>query len=250
MKKIIYIPLVVFIAWFAGCDQDIDHPYQGKERIQFRHYTTNYNGSRTYVDSLVFSFGMKTTDIEIDTAKIVIEYLGGVPETDKTYHVRVIPESTNAEAGKHYEAIPLAHTFRAGQLQDTLRIVVLRNHLNPSFANPEDKRIQLELLPSDDFDLGLTQGCKMKLLINNYLSEPDWWESNFFGYLNYYHPQKWRVLMTFHDGFKDQHTCSFNYNNEGRGYQTQLNSYLNNIVVRDEETGYRIYMTTMVPPED
>ena len=53
MKKIFYAFLFCYLGFLmSGCDQDIDFPYEGKDRIQFQHYTVDYNDIRHYSDSI------------------------------------------------------------------------------------------------------------------------------------------------------------------------------------------------------
>ena len=72
-NKLIYILLSGYLALsLTACDQDIDYPYEGKDRIYFQCFTFNsYTQIRTYTDSLTFSFGLLNDSIRIDTAKIV-----------------------------------------------------------------------------------------------------------------------------------------------------------------------------------
>lgn len=244
--------LSIFMGCFLGialysCDQEIDYPYTGKDRIQFRHYTTDYNSNRHYSDSLTFSFGLKPTELRIDTAKIVMEFLGKGSDKERTYKVVLIADSTTAVEGVHYEPIEELQSFRPNKLTDTLRIVVYRDQLSTSFRHPETIRIDLRLEPTEDFDLGLQGGLTKKILLNNYLSEPDWWNDN--TGLGYYHPKKWQILISFNEKYANQHSCPFNINNEGRTYHTGLESYLNSVPTFDDETGDRIYMYEMVPQE-
>lgn len=248
MNKLIYIFITGYLALsLLGCDQDIDHPYEGKDRIQFRHYTTDWNNRRSYSDSIVFSFGLKPDTVLIDTAKIVMEYLGKGSDKARNYKVVVIPDSTTAIAGTHYEVINEMQTFRPGDLTDTLRIVIFRENLSSSFRNPVTIRLDLKLEPSEDFDLGLKGGLKKKVLLNNYLSEPDWWNNN--TGLGYYHPEKWKVLISFNDAYANQHTCPYDINNDGRAYRDGLSSYLSTIPTFDQETGDRVLMNELVPQE-
>lgn len=247
MNKLIYMLTSGLILLFVvACDTKIDYPYTGKDRIQFRHYTVNYNG-RTYSDSLVFSFGLKPDEITVDTAKIVMEYLGKGSDVERTYRVSVVKDSTTAVVGTHYKAIDELQKFRPGKLTDTLRIVVYRENLSTSFRNPQTIRIDLRLEPTEDFELGLQGGITKKILMNNYLSEPDWWEKH--GNLGYYHPEKWKVLISFNEGYANQHTCPFDVNNEGRTYSQGLSSYLSAVPTFDEETGERVLMDELVPQE-
>lgn len=247
MKKLIYVLPILLGLVIYSCDQNINYPYEGKDRIQFRHYTTNYNGTRQYSDSLTFSFGLKPADIEIDTAKVVVEFLGKGSDKERTYKVVVEPDSTTAIVDKHYKAIDEIQKFRPGQLTDTLRIVIFRKNLSTSFRHPETIKIGLRLEPTEDFDLGLRGGITKRVMLNNYLSEPAWWNNN--TGLGYYHPEKWKILISFNEKYANQDTCPFDINNEGRTYRNGLNSYLNAIPTFDEETGDRIYLNEMVPQE-
>lgn len=247
MKNLKYFLVAIVVMLFYGCDQDIDFPYSGKDRIQFRHYTTDWNGRRHYSDSLVFSFGLLPDSVEVDTAKVVMEFLGRGSDRDRTYKVVVVPDSTNAAVGVHYEAIDGTQLFRAGQQTDTLRIVVCRKNPSTSFRHPETTRIDLKLEPADDFGLGLGGGTTKKILPNNYLSEPDWWNDN--TGLGHYHPEKWKILISFNSLYANRHTCPFDINNEGRTCRNGLANYLQDIPAFDSETGDRLYMNEMVPQE-
>ena len=59
MKKLIYIIITsCLLLGIGSCDQDIDYPYEGKDRIYFQCFTFNsYTRIRTYRDSLTFSQG-------------------------------------------------------------------------------------------------------------------------------------------------------------------------------------------------
>ncbi len=247
MSKFIYLFAVVYIVFSClGCEQDIDFPYEGKDRIQFQHFST-VNNKRIYTDSTVFSFGLLNDTILIDTAKIVMQYLGKGSDQERTYNVTIVADSTTAVEGTHYGAFSLVQKFRPNELTDTLRIVVYREHLNKSFANPRNECLYLRLQESEDFDLGLRGGISMRLLLNDYLSEPSWWESH--GGLGYFHPKKWRILISFNEDYKKP-DCSFNQNNEGRTYARGLDNYLRNVPTYDDETGQRLYLTYMEDVEE
>ncbi len=248
MNKLINIfACICLLTSLAACDQSINYPYEGKDRIQFQHYTVNTQGTRVYSDSLVFSFGLLPDSVTIDTAKVVMEFLGRGADYDRTYRIEVIADSTTAVAGSHYEALDEYQTFRAGELTDTLRLVVYRENLSTSFRYPETIRLDLRLEATDDFDLGLSGGLTKKILMNNYLSKPDWWDNN--TGLDYYHPEKWKILISFNELYANQYECPFNINNEGRTYAQGLNSYLNSVPTFDEETGQRVYMYELVDQE-
>lgn len=242
MKKFVYI----LISWLAiglnSCDQNIDYPYEGKDRIQFKHFTVDYNSVRHYSDSLVFSFGLMPDSVAVDTLKVVMEYLGKGSDQERTYYISIITDSTTAVAGTHYDAISHEQKFRPNQLTDTLRIPIYRENLSDDYTHPQDMRLELQLENSEDFDLGLRGGIKKKILMNNYLSEPDWWKGNFGTSLGFFHPEKWKILISFNEKFATYTNCPFDNRNEGQEYREGLWWYLYKIVVIDEITGKRITM--------
>ncbi|SMD02215.1 protein of unknown function [Pedobacter africanus] len=243
--------MLVFLVILTSCNQDIDNFYDEKARIQFK-YFNEVTGSdkvtrRTYSDRITYSFGMKDETVERDTARIVVEFLGNVSNLDRNYQVRIVADSTTAVEGLHYEPISATQIFRAGRMKDTLKIVVKRKALSSSFSNPEDKRLMLEMVPTADFNLGMKDGLRTKLYINNYLSEPIWWKDPGRSTLQFYHPKKWKILISFNQKFSDPQKCEFDYNNQGRSYFQGLASYLSVVPTFDDETGGRIYIDRIVP---
>jgi len=249
MKTILaYITILATIFISVSCDQSIDNLYRDKARIQFKYYTLDYNKKMIFNNRTTFSFGMKSDEVVTDTAKIVVEFLGTPSEVSRTYKIKVAADSTTAVAGTHYKALSNTQTFGAGKFTDTLRIVVYRGNLSTSFTNPEDKRLALEMEPSDDFDLGMKDGLRTYLYINNYLSKPVWWDTPLrYDYIGFYHPKKWKILISFNSRFSNAETCPFDVNNEGRQYFQGLANYLNAIPTFDDETGSRIYIDRLVP---
>lgn len=247
---IMLLSFLVAVVHFSSCDQSIDNLYTEKSRIQFRYYkedTILQKITRTYVDRSVYSFGMAAEDTKEDTARIVVEFLGSAADRDRTYGVIVGSDSTTAVEGVHYKPISPTQTFRAGRMKDTLKIVVLRSNLNSSFITREDRRIALDLKPTDDFNLGMKGGLRTYLYLNNYLSQPIWWTDPLRGpYLGFYHPKKWKILISFNAKFSNKDKCDFDINNVGREYFNGLARYLDAVPTFDDDTGARIYMDKMV----
>lgn len=249
-RNLISTLLSLVMIVLASCSQSIDNMYKGKDRIQFKYYTLDFNKKMIFNNKFTFSFGMKADDIKTDTAKIVVEYLGTPSDADRTYKVKIVADSTTAVEGQHFATVSESQTFRAGRFSDTLKIVVFRGKLSSSFTNPEDKRLALEMIPSEDFDLGMKDGLRAYLNINNYLSQPVWWKDPLrFNYIGFYHPKKWKILISFNERFSNVDSCPFDYNNEGRQYFQGLANYLNAIPTFDDETGSRIYIDRLVPQQ-
>lgn len=245
------IAFLTLITAISSCDQSIDNLYEDKSRIQFKYYTRDFNQNMILDDRTTYSFGMKADDVLTDTAKIAVEFLGTPSDRDRTYRIRVVADSTTAVEGVHYAPIDPEQTFGAGRFTDTLRIVVFRDALSSSFTDPEDRRIALEMEPSGDFDLGMKDGLRTYLYINNYLSEPEWWSAPLrLNYIGFYHPEKWKILISFNELFANPQTVPFDINNQGRQYFQGLANYLNAVPTFDDETGDRIYIDRMVPQQN
>lgn len=234
-----------------SCDQSIDNLYNEKSRIQFRYFTEvaetqghNTVFRRTYSNRTTLSFGMLGDEVQEDTAKIVVEFLGNVSDKDRVYRVRINTDSTTAVEGVHYKPFSLTQTFRAGQRKDTLSIVVLRSQLGASFVNPVDHRLTLNMEATEDFNLGMKDGLYTHLYMNDYLTKPKWWDG--VSSLQFYHPKKWKILISFNEKWANKEKEPFNINNGGREYFEALRNYLDREPTFDDETGARIYIDRLV----
>lgn len=248
MNKILFYWMVC-AALLWSCKQEIDSPYEGKDRIQFQHYTTDWNGKRHYSDSAVFSFGLTPDSVTQDTLKLPMEFLGKGSEEARTYRVTVVADSTKAVEGTHYLAFGNDQVFRPDSLTDTLRIVILRDALPKDYTTGENLRLELQLEANGDFDLGLEGGIRRKIMLNNYMSEPQWWEGlRAFGF---FHPAKWKFLIEeLDDKLATYGEIPYDLNSaETRSYSSSLSLYLSNTVVIDEKTGMRVKMYGLEPIE-
>lgn len=259
MKKFLYM-MILFAAFLPACNQEVNYPYQGKDRVHFKHYTMDSVTQRRYYYEKVYftdrekaitahniSMGFIPDEITKETIKIPVELLGRVSDVERTYRVEIIPGLTTAVAGEHYEPFEQAQKFAPGGISDTLRIVVNREALSSNFRDPEITILALRIVPSDDFDTGLTDGVEMAFILANYLTEPDWWssaEGNWDGQLAYFHPLKWKILISFDEKFANYTSCPYDINN-GRRFTDALRRYLEDNVVVDEYTNERLYMTSV-----
>ena len=87
----------------------------------------------------------------------------------------------------------------------------------------------------------------MKLAVNNYLSEPLWWnEEQNARYLKYYHPEKWKVLMYYDKRLSDPRKLGVNSLELANLCQNKATPYLKNNVVYDSETHQRVLWDELV----
>lgn len=253
MKKIVYILTLVLVwATLFSCNQEIQYPYEGKDRVHFKHFTNEANNVRKYIDSTSFSFGLKGDTVLTDTLRVVVELVGNVSQENRTYSVEIATDSTNAIEGVHYKPFSKEQIFRAKRVRDTLKIVVIRKDLSKDYINQINYRLDLKLKENSDFDLGLTKGRRIKIVLNDYMTEPTWWYANFYGDLGYFHPEKWKILISFNEEFGNQISCPFSRNNQGREYLTGLRNYLDAIPVYETIDGkkYRLKLSEKVLIEE
>lgn len=234
---------------FISCDQKINYPYEGKDRIQFKHFSVAID-KREEFDSLTFSMGLLNDTILTDTAKVVIELLGKLSDTERNYKVSIVADSTTTEAGIHYEIFNEIQSFRKKKTNDTLRIVLNRQNFSSNPSEKENRILYLKLEPTDDFELGLTKGRTMKMVLNNYLSEPNWWSKQHRGIFGFFHVKKWKILISFNEEFATYNDLPFrDQSAEAKAYQKGLESYLQNVPTYDDYTGDRIKMYSLEPQD-
>lgn len=244
MKKLTLFALGALL--FASCEKEAGLTYTGKDKIYFA-YNYKYYTNLIEYDKVTFSFGMLPDEVMKDTARVGIRVLGQKSDKDRQYRVSVDADSTTAEAGKHYEALQQQYTFKAGLFEDSLKIVVLRTHLNSSHITQENRRLRLKVESSSDFDTGTQKGAYIDVYLNNYLSEPKWWKRYESMGLYYYHPEKWKILMKFHDKFKDANADYPMDVNLVSPYFSSLRAYLDQNPTYDKETKARVLIDRLVP---
>lgn len=251
MSRIFF--LIFILMFFYRCGEQEAQGYEDLDYINFRAYYYNSAGVAVYFDSTIFSFGKKLPEIQKDTAKIVVDFVGRASERVRTYRVSVVDSGevvkgkTTMVESEDYEFIEPLQNFRPNAFSDTLRIVVSRKNLDPVSVHKASKTLILRLESSDDFAVGFKSTREMKLSVNDYLLEPVWWRENLV-HLKFYHPEKWRLLISWDERFvvDDVQKVSLP---EMITYGNVLASYLSDNVVIDQETNMRVYMDGLYPIE-
>lgn len=111
-----------------------------------------------------------------------------VSDRDRIVNVEIIrqPEDNRTK----YE-VQTPVKFRAGHIIDTLFVKVT----NSEHLNSVHDTITLQLLPSEDFDLGLNNGIKTNLCLFNGFSKPDWWTRDCESYFGYFSSLKMEIYF-------------------------------------------------------
>ncbi|GHV30944.1 hypothetical protein FACS1894177_04460 [Bacteroidia bacterium] len=249
MEKIIrYAFLSVMLLGFA-CTDEIDTVYESGDRVYFEYeYQDPFYALTRMIkrDSLVVSLGKLPDEQTRFDLKIPVKLLGQPLVSPKTYKVQVIEKGdivtgfASAVENVHYLPISENQTFRANEWTDTLHVTLLRRSLSANFSKKEHKTLLLKLVETDELKLGLRDGWELKISVNNYISQPSWWNPYALGY---YHPEKYKILLMFES---EEFYATVNIMNNATRYISALRSYLADNVIIDEETGKRVGFDSLI----
>ena len=130
-----------------------------------------------------------------------------------------------------------------------MSIVILRESLPNDYTSNENIRLVLQMEPTEDFDLGLMGGLQKRILLNNYMSEPKWWQGSLRGMFGFFHPKKWKFLIEeLDEELATYGDIPYDINSaETQSYQKSLDWYLRQTVVIDDKTGMRVTMNGLEP---
>lgn len=254
IKTLRYCILGAFAAslpLIMSCSDDINMPYTDETRVHFEYEYQDPAWTSVHLvkrDSVVAAMGRLASDITSYEVKIPIKILGSQLASDQTYHVEVIPQATigtgktTAVEGVHYLSLDQQYTFHAGEWVDTLRFTALRNNLSTSYNKRECRTLVLRITDKGQLKPGLRDGWEMLVSLNNYISEPEWW--NVYG-LGFYHPEKYKILLMFAD---DSFYAKVDLLNDSSAKRciSAMKNYLNDNIVIDEETGKRVTFDSLV----
>lgn len=255
MNKLFILCLWLASIFLVSCSDQLDMRYEDKDAVYFQQFIYNSANNKVKFDSLVYSFGNKGDEVLSDTVRVVVCFNGRLSGLSREYRVVVADSGqvkkgkTTMEPGKDYDPIPELHTLPANSWTDTLIVVLYREFMDPGFRKKMNKYLMLRLEPSDDFRIGTIENSELKLVANNFLSEPQWWAAQE-TWLRYYHPEKLRALIDFDKRFDVQDNgLTVTAWDIQMKYAGILRKYLNAARLIDPETNEYILMDEMVPVE-
>lgn len=243
MKRLIAILGVMFL--FAGCEQKPEPYFESLSSLRFKYKMTNAV-IPVEVKTIEYSFGYIPEEQLLDTILLEVTFTGFLPVHDRVYKVEVVDSGTiiagqtTMDAGKDYLSIASEQVFRGGFWVDTLPVIISREYISPSFIKRETKSLILRLGINDDFEKTVEGMNEIQITVNNYLGEPSWWGRG----LNFYHPEKYKILMTFQPLLKNPDKLEITSLELGT-LAGVLTTYLDENVVLDSENGQRIFMDRM-----
>lgn len=177
----ILIPALIMAA-FTSCKKS---ELQSFGDLAMVHFYKKYDNAKK--DSFQYSFAIKADALIEDTVKLAVRIAGVAANRDRTLGLKAIADSTTAVEGIDYKIH--SAIVHAGKYEDSILLLVYRK---PEMKTV-NKRLLLEIIPSADFQPGLTNmpsgtlltGGSVQLLvkINDFLTQPANWSmlSTFFG---------------------------------------------------------------------
>lgn len=171
MKKIlIYVGVLIGIgALLGGCDKKGLLEYRNDPRIYFS------------ADSVTYSFFLEKSTRVRDTISVTVNAMGVPSEYDRSFRVGQTnaDEENAAQAGVHYVGFDneeiLPHLMiRAGKASVSLPLIVLRD----SSMSKQEYRLEIELLPNENFQLGIDTKLKMAFKFSDIAVKPKYWDNS------------------------------------------------------------------------
>lgn len=232
----------------AGCEQKPEPYFEPASSIRFEYGFTKET-IPVRITEVDYSFGFVPDEQLLDTLILEVAFAGPLSEYDRKYRVEVadsgtmVTGRTTMEAGKDFQNVEGEHVLRGNHWKDTLAVVVSREFISTSFVKKETKTLVLKLRPSQDFENVVQNMDEILLSVNNYLSEPVWW-AKFAQYLNFYHPEKYKILMKLDSSLSEPEPTNLT-GVKMSNLAGLVKDYLNDNIVLDEETGQRIFIDRM-----
>lgn len=160
MKNFLLINLLLSLMLFSSCEKEKVKCYNADRYISF---------SRSQNDSLFYSFKLNPAKVK-DEIPVEIELIGSLLDKDTEIKIEVDKEYANTDDDL-YE-LPSKMVFHKNKAKDTIYIGV-----NKPSREIDSVRVVFRIVENEHFLPGLIENCLFKLIVNDKLSNPEWWDS-------------------------------------------------------------------------
>lgn len=180
--------LVLLLFFLTACEKDISS-YNNDPRVYFFERNTDLTQSRITFKS--FSFLKLPAEVTKDTFLIRVKIMGDAAPYDRIVRGQAIPDSTTAQAGKHYDFID--GIIPADSIFGYLPVVLYRT------ADIADSSVTLNLAiaPTKDFKPGVTEDDVFTLSWSDNVVKPSNWDGfiSLSAYFGTYSTVKYRFII-------------------------------------------------------
>ena len=161
----------------ASCSHDdVDGFDNSKSYIYFDvPYLLDAYGQETDIrsDSISYSFALDELSVTNTTIDVVVKVIGTPVDYDRPYEIELISDKTNASPDVWDENVVKNRSIKAGELTDTIKIVVQRE---PELQE-RWMQVEMRILTNEYFQLGYGNLETVKVSFSDILAKPDWWDS-------------------------------------------------------------------------
>lgn len=173
MKKYILFTWASLCFW--SCSEDEIKPYQGDQYLYFSQLINTEKEEDKENGYMLVSFNNYPTSEEF-TVKVGLSLVGKPFQEDAPYSVVIVAEEDKEDptpnaSSKNYR-LPDRPTFGAGLANDTLEVTLVKTD-----DLKENVKLCLKLVPNDHFQGTMQQYEQIKIVFNNVISQPLWWDN-------------------------------------------------------------------------
>ena len=232
MSRMIFFVVIILACMSQACEKDPTFEFKGDDRIYFvfPKYMYGLGVEGHELDSVVFSMVGEPASVLQDTCWMNVKRVGERTEIDKRYVVTVVKDISTAVEGIDFETLKPEYVFRKNVGIDSFPVIVNREHLKTVLS----KKIMFALQETEDFKLGFVEYSRIKLVVTDFLQEPEWWYtvSGWLGAYHYMKYEKWIELTGSMDKSSSQSYRQY--------YCLQIKDYFNNNIIIDPITNERV----------
>lgn len=175
MKKFKYIIFVICaLCGMSACEENDPKGFVGEDAVYFQLNANNWADTK---DSLVYTFAGKTEDKT--TINILVNLMGLPVDHDRTIRMHVATDQTTAQEGVHYERLASEYILKAGEMQTTIPVVLLKDES----LSERSYRLTISLDPTDELKLGISKRTTVSIVMSNILTKPYYWEDMWMDYM-------------------------------------------------------------------
>jgi hypothetical protein len=189
MKKITII-LLAAVALMTACKKQQIESFHGPENIYFA------IGLRGYSDSVLYTFATHPGRVR-DTVFVPVRIAGNRTDgKERMYSVRIVDSGTTALPNVHFEPLKEQYLFAAGKGVQDLPVILYNTD---TFLLKRNFTLELEIVPSGDFNADLTSLITTRIVFSAKLEKPKWWDMWLGSYYSIVKHQLFRLSATTDD---------------------------------------------------
>ena len=180
MKKLIYALMSLALLWTASCNKNETMTFDDKPSL----WLSGDTALKPTADSMVFSFSNVNPETMTYDVRLGVNVTGYASDEDRTFNLEVVADKTNVTSAD-YSIGELV--VPAGSTKAYIPITVHRNMSDPDWdlsdVEQAAARLTVQLLPSDDFQVGANERKQYTITWHDRLTKPSLWDGTVRSYL-------------------------------------------------------------------